>query len=147
MTALTAPRKTGARGDTTPYNFTVGAAARIFQGGLVILISGYAAAGQTAGSAGVEATYSCVGVSFDTVAGNGVDGGVSVNVAAGEFPFANSSSADLITIASIGAVAYVVDDQTVAKTSNSGVRCIAGRITGVDPDGTVWVRVGPGLAA
>ncbi len=147
MTALTAPRKTGARGDTTPYNFTVGAAARIFQGGLVILISGYAAAGQTAGSAGVEATYRCVGVSYDTVAGNGIDGGVPVNVAAGEFPFLNSTGGDQITIASIGDPVYVVDDQTVAKTSNSGVRCIAGRVTGVDPDGTVWVNVGPGRAA
>ena len=147
MTALAAPRKTGARGDTTPYNFGVGAAASIFQGGLVILISGYAAAGQTAANAGVEATYRCVGVSFDTVAGNGVDGGNSVNVAAGEFPLFNSTGGDQITIASVGDVAYVVDDQTVAKTSNSGVRCVAGRITGVDPDGTVWVRVGPGLAA
>lgn len=57
----------------------------------------------------------------------------------GVFRFANSSAADLIATADIGAACYIVDDQTVAKTNGSNTRSPAGIIDGVDSLG-VWVR-------
>ena len=57
------------------------------------------------------------------------------------FQFANSTAADLITRADIGNTAFIVDDQTVAKTDNSAARKAAGKIIDVDAGG-VWVLVG-----
>jgi len=74
----------------------------------------------------------------DNVAG--ADGDVSCRIATGIFRFGNSASGDLITKADIGADCYGVDDQTVAKTSGSNTRSVAGKIFDVDADG-VWVRI------
>ena len=57
----------------------------------------------------------------------------------GTFRFANSAAADLIVAADIGALCYIVDDQTVAKTNGTATRSPAGTIVGVDAQG-VWVR-------
>ncbi len=57
----------------------------------------------------------------------------------GTFCFANSTAGDLIVTADIGAVCYIVDDQTVAKTSASSTRSPAGAVVDVDATG-VWVR-------
>lgn len=54
-------------------------------------------------------------------------------------PFANSAAADEITAADIDTVCYAVDDQTVAKTSDTGNRSPAGYVTRVDSDGGVWI--------
>jgi hypothetical protein len=52
----------------------------------------------------------------------------------------NSSAADEITEADIGALAYAVDDQTVARTSNGGARPAAGRIHAIGDGGEgVWI--------
>jgi len=56
----------------------------------------------------------------------------------GSYRFANSASGDLITIAEIGKVCFVVDDQTVAKTDDTGARSPAGFVADVDATG-VWV--------
>ena len=53
--------------------------------------------------------------------------------------FANSAAGDLITKADIGTVCYIVDDQTVAKTSGTNTRSPAGIVDSVDAQG-VWVR-------
>ncbi len=58
---------------------------------------------------------------------------------AGVFRYVNSASGDLITIADIGTVCYIVDDQTVAKTSGTNTRSPAGIVEDVDAQG-VWVR-------
>ena len=47
--------------------------------------------------------------------------------------FVNSTSTDQITQTECGSNCYIVDDQTVAKTSNSNARSIAGRVWRVDP--------------
>ena len=70
---------------------------------------------------------------------SGAAGAQSVEVSAGIFRFANSASADLITQADIGNDCYGVDDQTVAKTSGSSTRSVAGKIYDVDALG-VWVK-------
>ena len=69
----------------------------------------------------------------------GSAGDITVDVRKGVFRFANSASADAITRAEIGANCYIVDDQTVAKTSGSSTRSVAGVVYDVDTDG-VWVR-------
>lgn len=61
------------------------------------------------------------------------------------FYFANSSSTDAIVDADLGRPCYVVDNNTVARTSAYGVRPVAGRVVGVDTSG-VLVEVGSGLA-
>lgn len=57
----------------------------------------------------------------------------------GVFRYVNSASGDLIAIADIGTVCYIVDDQTVAKTSGTNTRSPAGIVEDVDAQG-VWVR-------
>ena len=52
---------------------------------------------------------------------------------------------DLIAQADAGSDCYIVDDQTVAKTSGTNTRSRAGIVLAVDADGGVWVQVGPGL--
>ncbi|GAB5433142.1 MAG: hypothetical protein EpisKO_25120 [Epibacterium sp.] len=69
----------------------------------------------------------------------GFDGDEALRYCIGTFQFANSAAADEITQTDIGALAYVVDDQTVAKTDGTGTRSPAGVIDGVDAQG-VWVR-------
>lgn len=75
------------------------------------------------------------------MAKNYAAGGEKVTVKRGVFGFGNSAAADEITAADIGKVAYVVDDQTVAKTDGVGTRPVAGVIEDVD-DTQVWVRLG-----
>lgn len=62
----------------------------------------------------------------------GAAGDKRIRVRTGIFQFANSASGDLITIADIGKPAYVVDDQTVAKTSGTNTRSIAGFVYDVE---------------
>lgn len=69
----------------------------------------------------------------------GADGAANANLARGTFRWANSAAADAITRADIGNPAYVVDDQTVAKTDGGTTRSIAGTIRNVDAQG-VWVE-------
>jgi len=84
-------------------------------------------------------------------AGRAEDNGVSTTAGVtaqryrpGVFRFANSAAGDLIAVADIGAVCYIVDDQTVAKTNGTNTRSPAGIIDGVDALG-VWVRMDEAL--
>ena len=105
-----------------------GSAAKIWEGAMVALSSaGLAVRGGTASSSHV------VGVAETTVDNSaGAAGAVSIYVAQGAFWFGNSSSGDAITESEYGKIVYVVDDQTVAKTSNSNARAIAGLCLRVD---------------
>ena len=89
-------------------------------------------------SGGTASAGDAVGVFEDTVTGDGV---ATAEYSRGCYQFANSASADLITAADIGGTAYIVDNQTVAKTDNSAARKKAGKIIDVDANG-VWVLVG-----
>ena len=77
---------------------------------------------------------------------DGSDGDLSVSYRTGVFRFANSASADEITVAEVGDLCWVVDDQTVAKTSGSDTRSPAGLVEDVDALG-VWVRFDEQLTA
>jgi hypothetical protein len=64
------------------------------------------------------------------------DGAVTAEMERGCFgPFANSAAGDQITAADLGTTCYVVDDQTVAKTSGSSTRVAAGLVWSVGADG------------
>lgn len=65
----------------------------------------------------------------------GADGAIQATVSAGVFVFANSAGADEITKADIGADCYGVDDQTVAKTSATNTRSVAGKVFDVTSEG------------
>lgn len=134
MTALTAGRATpsylgGMR------EGQVAAATRIFTGAIVmrnaagLLINGATATGRFGvGVAQSEADNS-----------TGADGAINVKYTGGVWRFDNSAAADLIALADVGKVCFIVDDQTVAKTNGTATRSPAGIIEAVDAQG-VWVR-------
>lgn len=116
------------------YSPPVKGATTIYQGALVVMDSGLAVPGRTA--TGLIA----LGVAQVTVVNSGADGAKKVPTERGTFKFANHG-ADAITAADIGKDCYIVDDQTVAKTSATNTRSIAGKVIEVDADG-VFVRIG-----
>ena len=135
MTALTAARNTLERaGDVVGY--PVKASVKPIQGGIAVLNAGYAAPATTA--TGLIA----IGRFEETVDNtSGADGALSAQVKRGTFRFGNSSAGDAIAQADVGADCYIVDDQTVAKTSGTNTRSVAGKIIAVDSVG-VWVKIG-----
>lgn len=133
--ALTADRNTKRR-DGVLYSDPVAAATRLFAGSIVCLdASGNAVPGATA------TTLTARGVAQEQVDNrDGAAGDLRVESRRGVFPFANSASADEITRADIGNSAYIVDDETVAKTDGTSTRSVAGVIRDVDDSG-VWVEI------
>jgi hypothetical protein len=140
MTALTSDRNTRARvGDTRVEGLA--AAIKVFAGSIVMRnAAGYITKGATA--------TGCAGVGrAEALADNsaGAAGAVSVEYRQGIFLFANSAAGDLITIADIGKLCYIVDDQTVAKTDGTATRSRAGLVDGIESTGAVWVRMDEAL--
>lgn len=135
MTAITTERDTQRRlGDRAAH--PVLANTKVLAGTIAALTAaGYAQGGATA------TTLKAVGVFDETVDNTGGSSGdVKANVRRdGWFRFANSAAADAITIADIGNSAYIVDNQTVAKTDGTGARSVAGKIRDVDATG-VWIE-------
>jgi len=108
----------------------------VFGGAIVMRTSaGFLTKGQTAtGLVGV-------GCSDEHKVGGAVNGDTRLEYRPGRFLLKNSTSTDAITIADIGKPAYAVDDETVAKTSGTNTRSIAGFVEDVDAaTGGVWVR-------
>lgn len=142
MVALSGDRLVRRKLGEGRWSFPVKAGAVIFSGALVVMDGAVAAPARTA--VGLRT----VGVAVDRVDNTGsADGARTVEVERDAvFCFANSASTDALTRADINSVAYIVDDQTVAKTSGGNTRSAAGRVVDVDADG-VWVYVGePALA-
>ncbi len=132
MVALTADRNTP-RAEGDERSGVMGANQAIFMGAIVMRnASGHLIEGATAtGSFGA-------GIALER--GASTTAGVTpIRYRPGIFRFANSSAGDLIAVADVGAVCYIVDDQTVAKTNGSATRSPAGVIDSVDSLG-VWVR-------
>ncbi len=134
MTALTTNRNTPRRESPDIEAHPLKGGATIFQGALACLdAAGWAMPGQT----GLGLKPIGIAQHRQTAA---FDGESKVTTRRGVFPLANSGGADTITRADIGNAAYMVDDQTVAKTNGSGTRSVAGTIRDVDAQG-VWVQV------
>lgn len=136
MTALAANRKTP-ESDDRFVEEDVAASVHIYKGALVSL--------DTSGNlrpARVSTTDRCVGVATqERDNSSGGAGDLTCRVEAGVFAFENSAGGDEVVAADIGQACYVVDDQTVAKTSNSATRIAAGRVVRVE-NGLVYVAVG-----
>jgi len=133
MSAMTTDRNTQRR-DGVQFAFPVAGATLIPLGIMVQLAAGLAVnAVSTAANVTVGVSEQCADNS------DGSDGDIVVPIRKGCYRFNNSASADLITLAQVGSNCYVVDNQTVAKTNNSGARPVAGLIVDVDAVG-VWVK-------
>lgn len=135
MAALTTDRNTPRR-DGVQFNDPVAAATRIFTGSLVCLnAAGNAVPGST------SATLTVRGLAQEHIDNrDGAAGDLRIETRKGTFQLANSAAADEITRADIGELAYIVDDQTVAKTDATSTRSVAGTIADVDSAG-VWVTI------
>ncbi|MDA8483599.1 hypothetical protein NNO07_10995 [Pseudomonas resinovorans] len=132
MTALTRDRNTPYQ-DAAVLPVPMAAGIRIHAGALVVAnATGYAEPGSTA----VGISY--LGRAEEAVDNtNGADGARTVQVRRKlAFKWANDGS---ITQAHLMNTAYIVDDQTVAATDDTGTRSAAGRIVGIESDG-VWVE-------
>jgi hypothetical protein len=139
MAALTSARATRKYSwDTVPYqiNVKMKGSTTIYQGGLVVLDGGYAKPGVTA------TALVAFGRAEETRTNAGADGADSILVTFGAFKWANSGGGDAVTDAHVGALCYVVDDQTVMITSAG--KSAAGRVLAVESDG-VFVLTFPGF--
>ncbi len=139
MVAATKDRDTQQTGSRT-RSFGMSANVRIWGGTFVGLL----AAGTVQPAALLATTPKLAGVA--TTAYDNTGGAAGAVVARIERegvygPFANSAAGDQITVADIDADCFVVDDQTVAKTSGTNTRLVAGKVHMVEPAG-VWVRIG-----
>lgn len=133
MTALTKERNTKRIEGQASFPVPVAASVTCYAGAIACInTSGHA----TPGAA--TASLRTLGRFEETVTNGATAAAVNVLVQRGIFRYANSSSTDAITIADRTNDCYVVDDQTVAKTSNSNARPVAGTVYDVDSDG-VWV--------
>lgn len=140
MTATKNPIVTETRdGELVPV--ALKADAIILQGTFALVdVTGFAISSSEAAAANQK----CLGV-WDNSADNtgGVDGDrIACVRRKKQFLFANLSS-DAVTQADIGATVYVADNQTIAKTSNTDARPIAGKFMGFDTQYTdyVWVEI------
>lgn len=127
----------GPRRERFTFYRPLAAGVKIFGGGIVVLDS--AGNGNPASTATGLICDGRARMQVDNT--GGIAGALSVEVEKGCFRFANSASADLIDATCIGSICYLVDDFTVAKTSATGTRSIAGPVMDVDADG-VWVNMG-----
>lgn len=120
------------------YTDPMAANAVIYRGALVALnAAGNAIPATTV--AGGAAVVRGVAVGGKTNAGGAI-GAERIETLRGVFRFKNSAAADAITKAEIGDTVFVVDDETVAKTSATNARIAAGICRDVDAAG-VWVEI------
>lgn len=135
MAAATSDRNTERRAGNN-FAFPMKGGIRIRLGTLVVLSAGLALSGRT--GTGLV----CVGIAEETVDNtSGMDGAQTIKVRSGAlWRFDNSGGADQITLADVGKSAYIVDDQTVAKTDGGNARSVAGTVRDVDTQG-VWIAL------
>lgn len=136
MTALQADKNILEKYDPRGFrhDFVGADSTQFFKGSLVGIL---AASGRLKKAAAADANLRVVGVCEDNVL-TGASNTKRIGCRSGIFKFAQSGTT--ITAADVGAYAFVVDDQTVAKT-NAGDDPVAGEIYDVDTDGGVWVAV------
>lgn len=116
-------------------SYPLAAGAKALAGGIAVLAAGYAKPGTTA------VNLTAVGMFTSTVDNTGGAAGAKrAPVEEGEFLFA-IAAADPVTQTDVGTDVYIVDDETVAKTSGSNTRSRAGKLAGIE-GGQAWVKIG-----
>ena len=135
MAALSANRNTPKYGSGgARYKLPHGSGVTLYRGALVVI-------DQTAGTV-MPGTTSTTKTAAGRAETSTADDSAYVEFTRGTFLFDNSTSTDAITNAQYGQSVYIVDDHTVAKTSGSSTRSIAGICRGLDPvSGGVWVEI------
>ena len=138
----------GSELNDSPLALGVAANTVIYQGALVVLVGGFAS------NAVVGVNLPVLGVAKSTydnrtganriypglAAGDGTAGNIIGEFLKGTFVFANNPG-ELIVAADIESLAWILDNQTVAKTNGGSTRSAAGKIRAVTPDG-VAVLIG-----
>ncbi|WP_052507985.1 hypothetical protein [Sphingomonas hengshuiensis] len=149
---LAAPKRTQKFAGGGLLNVGVKASAVILQGGLVMLLSGYATPAR-AGAGGTDllkiaevANMRVVGMALASVTGTAADGGATIDVEEGTYLLKNSAGVDAITVADINRTCFVVDDETVASNAAGGTRPRAGVVREVTSAG-VWVEISAAASA
>ncbi|HZZ04634.1 hypothetical protein [Paraburkholderia sp.] len=135
MTVLTADRDTPNRAGLR-FSYPAKGGVKFYVGAIAAVDS--ATGFMTKGAA--STTLKSAGIVQEQIDNSaGADGAVNVPTKRGIWRVANSAGADQLTLKDVGANAYIVDDQTVAKTDGTGTRSIAGVVRDIDPAG-VWVE-------
>ncbi len=118
-----------------PMHYPMAGNSVIKEGAIVVLDAGLAEEGNE------DTGLVAVGIARKRCDNTGGAAGAKyVEVDEGDFPVDNSSAGDALANADIGADVYLVNNNTVAKTSNSDARSIAGRLVGFFSDGRPVVR-------
>ncbi|MCA8016164.1 hypothetical protein [Burkholderia vietnamiensis] len=134
MPALTADRNTLSRSGLL-FSYPAKSGVLFFVGAIAAIdtATGFATKGAT------STTLKGAGIVQEQVDNTeGPDGAVNITMRRGQWLVGNSAGADQLTLKDVGSPAYIVDDQTVAKTDGGGTRSIAGTVVDIDPGG-VWV--------
>jgi hypothetical protein len=135
MTALTADRDTASRAGLR-YSYPA-------KGGVVFFVGAIAAIDSATGfmtKGTASTTLKSAGIVQEQIDNSaGADGAANVPTKRGLWRVANSAGADQLTLKDVGSAAYIVDDQTVAKTDGGGTRSVAGIVRDIDLSG-VWVE-------
>jgi hypothetical protein len=106
----------------------MGASAKVYAGSVMILRGGYVVAASSPLS-----TDKVIGIVRQQVTEiTGVAGGTNATGDAGMFWLASGTSSDYISQANVESVCYLLDEQTVALTSNSNARPPAGIVKAFD---------------
>lgn len=141
MAALSAPRNTVESGQAGKriHELPVDAGKVCYAGGIAVLDS----ADGLVKPAVTATTLTALG-RFEETADNtaGADGDVKAKIKEGDFWYDNSAGAIAVAATEIGQSCYLVDDHTVAKTSGTGTRSVAGTVINVDATRGVCVHLG-----
>lgn len=116
------------------------ALALVLQGTFAVVdANGFAVASADVGGA----DQSCIGIWDHSAENSGADGEVVACVRRKQQFLVSNSTADPVTQADLGAVVYVEDNQTIAKTDGTGTRSVAGYFMGFDLENPayVWVEI------
>lgn len=139
MANLTGDRDTPKRTTRMPYAYAMKGNTKIFSGGGVIIVAGYAQkAGDVAGGVTAGRANSTVDTTASGPKGVLADGAEKIECEHGAFKFA-TSGANAIVAADVGGFACWLDDQTVVAAAGTANEVVAGRILELDPDGGVWI--------
>lgn len=124
MAALTAARNTSKVDDPViprTMALPIASATTIFAGSLVCTnAAGFAVPGS------VATTLRPWGRAKNTVVNAGAAGAMTIEIDRGAFPWNIGAAADALTIADRGNAVYIMDDNTVGKTTGGATRSLAG---------------------
>lgn len=118
----------------------LGATVAVLMGTFAVVgADGYAVASANVGAA----DQTCIGIWEDDAENSGVAGATHGVVRRNKQFLVANSATDPVAQADMGQLAYIQDNQTIAKTDNSGVLPVAGAFMGFDLENPlyVWVEI------